>query len=207
MIYKRNYTNSTNNIHVILDMPPSYERHAERVLKHMLTDVESPLYKNAQKGEGIYSAFEPYYVNLYMISALSLSHVKQNIEYIKALFNNQVYSNALYQQILNNRFRVRFIGNDVTFLAQFLKDGITLVQDDIKKIIAGDFTGKGLSTFDVTRFGDDFVKNLKEFPMVKHMYFPFSADFGSTDDGRSRGKTLELPAETLSVMQEIKIEL
>ena len=41
-IYTRHCQSSDEieEIHIILDMPPSYERHAERILRRLLLDVE-----------------------------------------------------------------------------------------------------------------------------------------------------------------------
>ena len=106
-----------NEIHVIFDMPPSYERHAEQILKHLLLDTKSRLYMD-DKARDEKDSFEHYAVNLYMISSVSMAHVELNKHYIENFFRNSVgYSNALAEFINapeKPRFYLRFIGNDVT---------------------------------------------------------------------------------------------
>lgn len=66
-----------DEIHFIFDMPPSYEVHAERILKHLLTSLNSTLYRKDP-----FNGFDNYIINLFMVSALSPAHIEQNNIYI-----------------------------------------------------------------------------------------------------------------------------
>ena len=111
-------SDKVEEIHVILDMPPSYDRNAERILKHLLLDANSTLYRNAQKSSGKYGNFDRYKVNLFMVSGLTPAHVTLNRDYVKNLFQKVNYSGVLMQFLEpdkpggENRFHLFFIGND-----------------------------------------------------------------------------------------------
>lgn len=96
-------------IHIIFDMPPSYESHAERVVKHLLMDKESNLFKDYYKGKGC-----AYHVNLFMIYAITGAHVEQNLIYIRNFFKQSAYSSEIGTLIEENNFSLYFIGNDVS---------------------------------------------------------------------------------------------
>lgn len=186
-------------IHVILDMPPSYERHAERILKRLLPDVESQLYKkvkNANSG-GKYEAFYPYMVNLYMISAWSPAHIKLNIGYIKNLFNKQVYSSALNDLVRNGRFCVRFIGNDTTNAIDDLQlpNSGKQASDAIATYIKDDFTSSELSGDDFSMYGEDFLDKISSFPVVHHMPFLYNRDFFTNPRTPKMGDVVPIPAQ------------
>lgn len=105
------------NLHIILDMPPSYESHAERVLKHLLLDKTSSLVTEAEKCKGVYESFNPYSVHLIMLSAINLAHANLNRRYLFNLFQRQSMSSALNHFCENQRFSVDFWVNDVTAIA------------------------------------------------------------------------------------------
>ena len=109
-------TNKEEEIHVIFDMPPSYDRNAERILKHLLLDVDSTLYQNAQNSSGKYAIYDKYKVNLFMISGLTPAHVALNRDYVLSFFQKVNYSSALMQFLepANSRFHLFFIGNDTS---------------------------------------------------------------------------------------------
>lgn len=96
-------------IHIIFDMPPSYESHAERVIKHLLMDKESTLFKEYYKEE-----IGPYYVNLLMIYAITGAHVEQDRVYTREFFKQAAYSSAIETLIEDNTFSLYFVGNDVS---------------------------------------------------------------------------------------------
>lgn len=96
-------------IHIILDMPPSYERHAERVVKHLLMDKGSSLFKRYYKEDEI-----KYRINLFMIYAITPSHVDQNIRYIENFLKYSDYSSALSLFVKHDAFSIFFVGNDVS---------------------------------------------------------------------------------------------
>ena len=130
-------------IHIILDMPPSYEEHAERVLRRLFSDVESRLYRKVEKAhkekKGKYFGFEPYQVNLYMISAISPAHIELNVSYIKNFIKKQVYSSAVSKLVEDDRFQIRFIGNDVSLAIQTLGLTNSVVADRLKAYIKSEF--------------------------------------------------------------------
>lgn len=99
----------SKEIHIIFDMPPSYEAHAEHVFTHLLMDKDSELFRKLQD-KSRYS-FE---INLLMIYAISRAHLEQNIVYIRNLLKSPRYSSYLYPMIKNNMFSIYFIGNDIS---------------------------------------------------------------------------------------------
>lgn len=101
------------DLHIILDMPPSYEACSNRILNHLLMDQISDLYLLLTKKK---LKFE---VRLHMISALSPSHIKLNKNFLINFINDRTYSSLI--EILNNKgdLKVYFIVND---LYNLLKD-------------------------------------------------------------------------------------
>lgn len=95
-------------VHIIFDMPPSYESHAERVVKHLLMDKESSLFIEYYKEKGAY------HVNLLMIYAISGAHVEQNLVYTRNFFHQSAYSSEISTLIEDNNFFLYYIGNDVS---------------------------------------------------------------------------------------------
>lgn len=102
-------SNDKKEVHIIFDMPPSYESHAERVVKHLLMDKESTLFKKYYKERR-----NAYHVNLFMIYAITGAHVEQNLIYTKNFFRQVAYSSAINILIDDNNYSLYFIGNDVS---------------------------------------------------------------------------------------------
>lgn len=94
------------DIDVILDMPPGYEAHAERIVNHLLLDVNSPLYRKIKEDDINYR------ILLYMVTGLSDSGIKFNIEYVKKLVLNQSISSDVSTCLKKNN--ILFILNDST---------------------------------------------------------------------------------------------
>ena len=117
-IISQEVSTDQKNVHIIFDMPPGYEVHAEQVVKHLLLDINSPLEKNVLKNSGIYECCEPYIMNLYMISSLSPAHINLNLSYVYNLMNGIGFSQNLSQLAEktthggSRRFNLKFIGND-----------------------------------------------------------------------------------------------
>ncbi|MBQ9535483.1 MAG: ParA family protein [Clostridia bacterium] len=116
-IIKKIYTDNSNkgkDVHIILDMPPSYEMHAERILRNLLLDMKSSLQRLAD--EEYKDVFEPYKVELIMLSALDYAHINQNTNYIRRLFRQQSMSSNLNEFIKKDkpRFRLKAWGNNLT---------------------------------------------------------------------------------------------
>ena len=82
---------------IILDMPPGYEIHSERIVKHLLMDLNSELYseyhdKDDSRSEYIGSHNKGYEVYLYMLSGVDQAKLRPNIQYVENLFNDLTYS-------------------------------------------------------------------------------------------------------------------
>ena len=111
---------SADDIHIILDMPPSYEQHAEAVIKHLLTNSNSELYQKAENNEGPFKEnssnnfFKPYVINLFMPCAVSNAHIEQNGIYLWNWFQSAHYSDRIHEMLTENRLRVRYIINDIS---------------------------------------------------------------------------------------------
>lgn len=127
-------SNSEDEIHIILDMPPSKDRYAEVIVTQLLLDINSPLYKE------ISSKFE-YKVNLYMMTNLTASHRDKNINYLKDLARNRSFSDASVYFIKNKRFKLFFIFNDLSKISAFdasdesIKEKIIIeVENELKRI-------------------------------------------------------------------------
>ena len=128
-------TDKEEEIHVIFDMPPSYDRNAERILKHLILDVDSTLYQNAQKPSGKYTNFDKYKVNLFMVSGLTPAHIILNRDYVKDFFQKVNYSSALMQFLepADRRFHLFFIGNDTSGIVDLVSRD--MVVDRINRAI------------------------------------------------------------------------
>lgn len=128
-IIKRAFSKSEEKkeVHIIFDMPPSYESHAERVVKHLLMDKESSLFKKYYKGKR-----GPYYVNLLMIYAITGAHVEQNLVYTKEFFIQTAYSSEISAFIEDETFSLYFLGNDVSDALSAKPDSISNILDKIR---------------------------------------------------------------------------
>lgn len=100
-------------IHFILDMPPSYESHAERILKHLLTSINSNLYQNKFLS-GNNDSFDAYIVRVFMMAAISQDHIVQNNHYIDQWIAQRSYSSAIISLLEQKRLVIQPILNDVT---------------------------------------------------------------------------------------------
>lgn len=94
-----------NIVHIIFDMPPSYEEHADRIINHLLVDLNSPLYKK-YKGE--------YIVIHYLICACLASHIQLNKNYIKSFkIKNNSYSNMINDLVKKGKYHFVLTFNDI----------------------------------------------------------------------------------------------
>ena len=106
-------------VHIILDMPPSYEKHAEGVLKHLLINEESDLFRKAknrkdqfyvnQKDETRY--YLPYEIRLYMMCARNPAHVEQNGIYLYHWLQRRKYSDAITDLIKDKEVIVKYLSD------------------------------------------------------------------------------------------------
>ena len=90
-------------VHIIFDMPPGYEKHAERIVKWLLLKTQSKL-ASFQKD---------YHVNLFMISAFSQAHMNANNSYFDSFFDGGYSSKVLASEI-RKILTVYPVFNDVT---------------------------------------------------------------------------------------------
>lgn len=108
-------TDDEKEIHFILDMPPSYERHAERILKHLLISGSSILYNNKIFIETDPDAnYNQYKVNLFMMAAASPDHIRQNYNYIVEWLKQRTYSDEMIHMLKDERLFIRPVISDVT---------------------------------------------------------------------------------------------
>ena len=82
---------------IILDMPPGYEAHSERIVTHLLMDLNSELYSEYHGKDDSHSEYsgsdnKGYKVYLYMLSGVDQAKVKSNVQYVENLFNELTYS-------------------------------------------------------------------------------------------------------------------
>lgn len=182
-------------VHIIFDMPPSYESHAERVVKHLLMDKESNLFEVYYKGKE-----NAYHVNLFMIYAIAGAHVEQNLVYIRNFFRQSAYSSEISTLIDEDNFSLHFIGNDVSDALHVLDTDPALKQE-IPKKIAGLFNDKEKPVLPKVSepLKDNLTKNLYVIP---HMSLgPRNLEyFLGTAPGSSE---LQLMAEASEVFRKI----
>lgn len=129
-------------VHIILDMPPSYEKHAEAVLKHLLANEESDLFQRAKKSKNQFSVHQndatkyylPYEIRLYMMCARNPAHIEQNGAYLYHWLEKRKYSDTIMALLKDDkatvktqsgekimlstetirRFLIRFVVNDIS---------------------------------------------------------------------------------------------
>ena len=142
-------------IHIVFDMPPSKEKHAERILNHLLLDNKIH-FKDLHSG----------YVCLYMISAITPAHIELNVEYIKNLVLNRSYSNIIVDLINSDSdkggFQLFAIANDTSGVLPPKRENdiheniVNALKTSYKKI---QFTE------------DDEKKKFKHFKLLQHLSF------------------------------------
>lgn len=107
---------SEKNLNIILDMPPSYEIHAEKILTHLLLDINSRLYIDLVEENGKL----PYNIELYMLSSLIPAHIELNYKYIQTFYKGLNYSNQLgaFRNGEKNeaKFHIIMVINDVSHI-------------------------------------------------------------------------------------------
>lgn len=109
--------NTSRDVHIIMDMPPSYERHAQRVLTHMLLstnsqfeDKEGALDDELDKKIG--KDFK-YITTIFMMETPAPAHFIQNAHYIRSLFEDRQYSSCVKQRLKERELRIVPVVNDV----------------------------------------------------------------------------------------------
>lgn len=110
---------SLEEVHIILDMPPSYEKCAEAVLKHLLVNEESDLFQSARKRENQFDVsmndearyYLPYELRLYMMCTRNPAHVEQNGIYLCHWLERRKYSDAIIDLIKDKEAVVKFLSD------------------------------------------------------------------------------------------------
>lgn len=91
---------------IILDMPPGYEDYTERIVKHLLFDLSSPLYKKYVIPKSNKTEYE---VKIYMLSGID-GAMEGNAKYIKDFHIKANYSAATENLSADN---IYFVINDI----------------------------------------------------------------------------------------------
>lgn len=68
---------------IIFDMPPGYEKHTEQIIRHLIMDMESKLYKELDLNPKVY---------IYMLSNVNEATFRANLKYVVDLFSNAKFS-------------------------------------------------------------------------------------------------------------------
>lgn len=137
---------SNKEIHIILDMPPSREKHAERIISHLLMDVNSQLYKEFKKD----GSMSPYRIFHYFMCTYMPAHIELNQEYFLEFVKNISFSDSLNEFIKNSCYKFIFVLNNVRGVLNKL-DGLAIAKykeimfDDIQN----DCAIKELPNFDI----------------------------------------------------------
>lgn len=115
---------ANRDVHIILDMPPSYEKHAERILSHLLLSTNSPF-------EDMDEAFR-YSITLFMMSTTAPAHYRQNALYVRSLFMDRQFSSKIVKELKYGSLRIQPVVNDVTdTIKAFLEEEKTRIKDTI----------------------------------------------------------------------------
>lgn len=97
---------SDKAVHIILDMPPSYEEHADRIINHLLIDNNSPLYKDFK---------DEFRIIHHLICASTYSHIQLNKNYLHSVVEEKErsYSNAIKALLNSKNYHFIFSINDL----------------------------------------------------------------------------------------------
>lgn len=170
-----------NEIHIIFDMPPGYEKYAERVVSWLLMGTYSRL---------DVAGYEDYHVNLFMISSLSLAHMNANVGYFDAFFDAP-FSSKTYSGRLKDKLTVYPILNDVTGVGEDI---------NISVLLDG-FSNRYVSDLKVKIGQYNAGVGVKEASLIAHMPYLACEDFG---DIPGKGMT-KVRMEPLSIINNITL--
>lgn len=85
-------------------MPPSYEEHADKIINHLLIDVNSPLYKKYK---------DEYIIIHHLVCACIYSHIKLNLNYLENFTKNVSYSNIIESLLKDKKYNFIFVLNNL----------------------------------------------------------------------------------------------
>ncbi len=172
--------NMNKDLHIILDMPPSYEACSNRILNHLLMDQISDLYLLLTKKK---LEFE---VRLHMISAFSPSHIELNKNFLINFINDRTYS-SLYEKFNQNEIlKIYCIINDLHNLAKSratFSNNLSMVVDSLNNLKEKKLESIKLKYFSLP-YSDFYNMNLQT---INHLISGTSAKFNYVDiDSQSR---------------------
>lgn len=174
------------DLHIILDMPPSYEACSNRILNHLLMDQISDLYLLLTKKK---LEFE---VRLHMISALSPSHIELNKNFLINFINDRTYSSLYEKFIKEGLLKIYCIINDLHNLDQSratCPNNLSIVVDTLNNLKEKKLEGIKLKYFSLP-YSDFYTMNLQT---INHLIPGRSGIFVYVDiDSQSRQAFEEL---------------
>lgn len=183
-------SNSEKQLHIILDMPPSYEKYSDRILNHLLLDKTSSLYRDFLHGSFKNIVGDNMYeIRLYMIAALSIAHIELNKEFLTNFVRNRSFSSLFSKFNDGENLKVFFIVNDPN-----------LVLDESVLPLLEQFDEKINGTLNKYR---DYYKCLKcvLFGYVRMAYYDQTIQW-LTPDSKS-DKKLKINFKTISAFSEL----
>lgn len=116
--------NEEKEIHIIFDMPPSKDKHAERVLTYLLLDMNSPLRKKCK-----------FDIKLYMMTNITMSHRNKNIEYLKELARNTSFSGNLPKLVEDRNFELFIVMNDLSNIIPADYDSTSNMNTNVNEMV------------------------------------------------------------------------
>lgn len=122
--------NNDKSLHIIFDMPPSYEEHADRIINHLLIDNNSPLYK-------VFN--DKYRIIHYLICACTYSHIQLNKNYLHSIIEEKErsYSSAIKSFFEKEKYNFVFLINDLHGKIQERINNSSANKKEVKNRIMG----------------------------------------------------------------------
>ena len=173
-----NASNQVLKLHFVLDMPPSYEKHAERVVNWLLLGIGSSLSKK-------YPGFK---VRLYLISSLSRAHMDANTHYLEGICQPS-YSGKMYRKDAKDIFSVVPVFNDVVGMD---KSGM----GDILEVCVKQYAS-ALAGLEVNLAEKKIIEHLKELPEIGF----YNSDEGKIKSTVQQDEQSEYP-ETIKLKKD-----
>ena len=212
--------NIADDVHIILDMPPSYEEHAEQVIKHLLTNSNSELYQKAQNEEGPFKKnpqnnyFKPYIVNFFMPCSVSNAHIEQNGIYLWNWFQNVHYSDCVFAMMKKSRIRFRFIINDISDYYSDINQQFGKSLDAWTNEIIEELQNGGVSLYYNKaqeelrkRSGMSGKQPFEKVRIMKHMKLPGAASLFHPASSIPPGPVLPIDIDYLNAIENVAADL
>ena len=210
-ILKTHHSDSeVDDVHIILDMPPSYEKHAEAILKHLLTSQNSKLFQASMDKTGLFykdenektqNYYEPYVINLFMLNSISRAHIEQNSVYLYNWFQNMEYSSVVTYLMQNKRFKIRYILNDICDIMRKGDRSLQQICMDLENPDEDGFSAHLKKTRDFVVKKGESVFSIKG---VEHLAFSAETEIFL---GKKSEQQLKIPDEALQAIKSATEEL